>query len=91
MSWSLTKKKNPYPYPYCLARHLNFFFIFYFCLYIYPSDSQESDGAANTWVGNYPDLLPEITRYYCPLAFNRDMTVINLNEEDFKLLLLINI
>ena len=45
----------------------NLFFI-YFNLYIYPSDSQESDGGAIHRVSNYPDLLPEMPRYCCPLV-----------------------
>ena len=44
------------------------FFYFYFNLYIYPPDSQESDGGAIHRVGNYPDLLPEMPRYCCPLV-----------------------
>ena len=42
------------------------FFLFY--LYIYPPDSQESDGGAIHRVSNYPDLLPEMPRYCCPLV-----------------------
>ena len=45
-----------------------FFLFFYFNLYIYPPDSQESDGGAIHRVGNYPDLLPEMPRYCCPLV-----------------------
>ena len=45
-----------------------FFFFFYFNLYIYPPDSQESDGGAIHRVSNYPDLLPEMPRYCCPLV-----------------------
>ena len=46
-----------------------FFILFiYFNLYIYPPDSQESDGGAIHRVGNYPDLLPEMPRYCCPLV-----------------------
>ena len=45
-----------------------FFFLFYFNLYIYPPDSQESDGGAIHRVSNYPDLLPEMPRYCCPLV-----------------------
>ena len=45
-----------------------FFFIFYFYLYIYPPDSQESDGGAIHRVSNYPDLLPEMPSYCCPLV-----------------------
>ena len=48
--------------------HLVFLFIYYFYLYIYPSDSQESDGGALHRVSNYPDLLPEMPRYCCPLV-----------------------
>ena len=39
---------------------------FYF--YIYPPHSQESDGGAIYRVSNYPDLLPEMPRYCCPLV-----------------------
>ena len=45
-----------------------FIFYFYFNLYIYPPDSQESDRGAIHRVGNYPDLLPEMPRYCCPLV-----------------------
>ena len=45
-----------------------YLFIFYFYLYIYPPDSQESDGGAIHKVSNYPDLLPEMPRYCCPLV-----------------------
>ena len=53
-----------------LIKKLEFFYFlfFYFNLYIYPPDSQESDGGAIHRVGNYPDLLPEIPRYCCPLV-----------------------
>ena len=44
-----------------------YFVFFYFYLYIYPPDSQESDGGAIHRVSNYPNLLPEIPRYCCPL------------------------
>ena len=44
----------------------NLFFLFY--LYIYPPDSQESDGGAIHQVNKYPDLLPEMPRYCCPLV-----------------------
>ena len=37
-------------------------------LYIYPPDSQESDGGAIHRVSNYPDLLSEMPRYCCPLV-----------------------
>ena len=46
----------------------NLFFFFYFNLYIYPPDSQESDGGAIHRVSNYPDLLPEMPSYCCPLV-----------------------
>ena len=42
--------------------------LFFFYLYIYPPDSQESDGDAIHRVSNYPDLLPEMPRYCCPLV-----------------------
>ena len=45
-----------------------FFFFFFFYLYIYPPDSQESNGGAIHRVRNYPDLLPEMPRYCCPLV-----------------------
>ena len=44
------------------------YFIYLFYLYIYPPDSQESDGGAIHSVGNHPDLLPKIPRYCCPLV-----------------------
>ena len=47
---------------------VEFLFIYLFYLYIYPPDSQESDGGAIHRVSNYPDLLPEMPRYCCPLA-----------------------
>ena len=50
------------------AATIIFFFYFYFSLYIYPPDSQESDGGAIHRVSNYPDLLPEMPRYCCPLV-----------------------
>ena len=47
----------------------DFYFLFYlFYLYIYPPDSQESDGGAIHRVSNYPDLLPEMLEYCCPLV-----------------------
>ena len=45
-----------------------FFLFFYFYLYIYPPDSQESDRGAIRRVSNYPNLLPEMPRYCCPLV-----------------------
>ena len=45
-----------------------YLFFYYFYLYIYPPDSQESDGGAIHRVSNYPDLLPEMPRYCCPLV-----------------------
>ena len=47
---------------------VSLFLFFYFNLYIYPPDSQESDGGAIHRVSNYPDLLPEMPRYCCPLV-----------------------
>ena len=52
----------------CSADFFIFYFYFYFYLYIYPPDSQESDGGAIHRVSNYPDLLPEMPRYCCPLV-----------------------
>ena len=43
-------------------------FFFFFYPYIYPPDSQESDGGTIHRVSNYPDLLPEMPRYCCPLV-----------------------
>ena len=45
-----------------------YFYFYFFYLYIYPPDSQESDGGAIHRVSNYPDLLPEMPRYCCPLV-----------------------
>ena len=45
-----------------------FYYFFLFYLYIYPPDSQESDVALIHRVSNYPDLLPEMPRYCCPLV-----------------------
>ena len=45
-----------------------YFFLFYLYHYIYPPDAQESDGGAIHRVSNYPDLLPEMPRYCCPLV-----------------------
>ena len=42
--------------------------VLFFYLYIYPPDSQESDGGAIHRVSNYPDLLLEMPRYCCPLV-----------------------
>ena len=47
---------------------INDLHIFFFYLYIYPPDSQESDGGAIRRVSNYPDLLLEMPRYCCPLV-----------------------
>ena len=55
-------------FKYLGVTFLSFFFFFYFNLYIYPPDSQESDRGAIHRVGNYPDLLPEMPRYCCPLV-----------------------
>ena len=40
-----------------------------FPLYIFPSDSQESDGGAKHRVSNYSHLFPEMTRYAVWLNF----------------------
>ena len=50
----------------CYTRIIYLFIYFY--LYIYPPDSQVSDGGAIHRVSNYPDLLPEMPRYCCPLV-----------------------
>ena len=42
-------------------------FFFTFHLYIYSPDSQESSGGAIHRASNYPDLLPEMPRYCCPV------------------------
>ena len=46
--------------------YLSILYLFY--LEIYPPDSQESDGSAIHRVGNYPNLLPKMPRYCCPLV-----------------------
>ena len=48
-----------------LEKNTRIFIYLLFYLYIYPPDLQESDGSA---IGNYPDLLPEMPRYCCPLV-----------------------
>ena len=53
---------------HALIHLVNFIYLFFFYLYIYPPDSQESDGGAIHRVSNYPDLLPEMPRYCCPLV-----------------------
>ena len=45
-------------------KHILFYF---FYLYIYLPDSLENVGAAIHRVCNYPDLLPEMPRYCCPV------------------------
>ena len=45
------------------------FFYFISTLYIYPPHSQESNEGAIHRVSNYPDLIPEVPRYCCPLKF----------------------
>ena len=53
---------------YSLFIHVHlFYFLFYFYLYIYSPESQESAGGAIHRASNYPDLLPEMPRYCCPL------------------------
>ena len=42
------------------------YFFYYFYLYIYPPDSQKSDGGAIHRASNYSDLLPEMPRYCNP-------------------------
>ena len=42
-------------------------FVYLFYLYIYPPDSQESAGGAIHRASNYPDLLPKMPRYCCPV------------------------
>ena len=49
-----------------ISSEIHFFISFY--LYIYLPDSQESEGDATHRVNNYPDLLPEMPRYCCPLV-----------------------
>ena len=49
-------------------RHIVDSFFVFFYLYIYPPDSQESDGGVIHRVSNYPDLLPEMPRYCCTLV-----------------------
>ena len=41
--------------------------LIYLNLYIYPPDSQESDGGAVHRVSNSPDLFLEMPRYCCPV------------------------
>ena len=40
---------------------------FSFHLYIYPPDSQKSDGDATHRASNYPNLLPEMPRHCYPV------------------------
>ena len=71
MKWSfLTRDRISFGWFVCLSDPFwsQAFFFFYFYLYIYPPDSQESDGGAIHRVSNYPDLLPEMPRYCCPLV-----------------------
>ena len=50
------------------AKKIEIIIIFYLLyLIIYPPDSQESDGGAIHRESNYPDLLPEMSKYCCPL------------------------
>ena len=60
---------------------LFFIFFYYFYLYIYPPDSQESNGGAIHRASNYPHLHPEMPRYCCPLKI--------LIRYDFNLELLV--
>ena len=56
--------------PYCFWRlcfTLNYF-TFYLCLYrLHLPESQESAAGAIRRESNYPDLLPEMPRYCCPV------------------------
>ena len=45
---------------------LKFFIHFILSLYLL-LDSKKSDEGANTWESNYPDLLPKMLRYGCPI------------------------
>ena len=45
-------------------RNLFYLFIYF---YIYPPDSQESDGGVIHRASNYPNLLPDMPRYCCLL------------------------
>ena len=65
--WGETAKGLWLACSFLLRKFLNFFFL-YINLYIYPPDSQESDEGAIHRVSNYPDLLPEMPRYCCPLV-----------------------
>ena len=47
--------------------HLIFIYFLFLSLYLSP-DLQESDGGAIHRVSNYPDLLLEMPRYFCPLV-----------------------
>ena len=49
--------------------------VLFIYLYIYPPNSQKSGRGAIHRVSYYPDLLPEIPRYCCPVEI-RDMTKI---------------
>ena len=46
---------------------IKFGFLFSFYFYIYPPDSQESDGGVIHRAGNYPGLISEMPRYCCPV------------------------
>ena len=54
-------------YNLCLSKCFTALY-FYFDLFIYPPDSQESDGGTIHRASNYPDLLPEMPRYCFLLA-----------------------
>ena len=58
------------PISCCFVSIFSLFFTFfiYFYLYIYPPDSQESNGGAIHRLSNYHNLLPEMPRYCCPLV-----------------------
>ena len=53
----------------CILQFFIFFVYLLFCFYIYTPDLQESDGGVTHRASNYPDLLLEMLRYYCPVEF----------------------
>ena len=48
---------------------MQIYLFIYILLYIYPPNSQESDGGAIHRVSNYPDLLPEMRDFAVRLKF----------------------
>ena len=72
---------NRSPYCFWRLRYTLNYFTFYF--FIYPPDSRGSDGGTIDRTSNYPDLLPEMPRYCCPIKniyfffyFYKDMSEI---------------